>query len=70
MPDPYKTCTRCHQTLPLSAFYAHPRARDGRRGDCKSCVLAARKARYAAEPELLRERQRVYRQRRLARAQT
>lgn len=35
-----KPCTCCGRTLPLSDFYVHKRARDGRQTICKECHLA------------------------------
>jgi hypothetical protein len=34
----------------LEDFYRAPGMRDGRRGDCKACNLAAKKRRYDADP--------------------
>lgn len=55
-----KTCSKCAQPKPLTAFYKHPLAVDGHRGDCKVCVLAARRVRYEDDGETLRERVRAY----------
>lgn len=36
-PPASKTCLRCKRELALTTFYADPRQRDGRRGQCKRC---------------------------------
>lgn len=46
-----KVCSRCGESKPLGAFYANKGSSDGHRGDCKSCVLAARATRYASDTE-------------------
>lgn len=46
-----KACSKCHEVKGVEDFYKHPRAADGRRGDCKKCVLESRRKRYANEPE-------------------
>ena len=40
-----KTCFKCHKSKPLSAFYTHPRMRDGHLGKCKTCTKADTKKR-------------------------
>lgn len=45
-----KRCTKCSETKPISDFYAMKGMRDGFRNDCKACNLAAKKARYDADP--------------------
>jgi hypothetical protein len=37
-----KYCPHCHRTLPLTAFSADRRRRDGRHSWCKACCRAAR----------------------------
>lgn len=54
-----KTCTACHEAKPLTDFYAKPAARDGLFGQCKACLLAARRVAYSARPEM---RERIKRQ--------
>jgi hypothetical protein len=49
-----KRCKVCGELKPLSDFYAAAGMRDGHRNDCKSCNLAAKKAR--TPPEVNRER--------------
>lgn len=39
-----KTCDRCRETKPLSAFGLHSREPDGLRRECKACI-----ARYNAD---------------------
>jgi hypothetical protein len=46
-----KRCKTCGEVKPLVEFYAAKGMRDGRRNDCKSCNLAAKKVRYAANPQ-------------------
>jgi Stc1 domain len=49
-----KRCNACGETLPLDAFYADSRRRDGRRSTCKACVervrADARQAQQEAQP--------------------
>ncbi len=33
-----KKCFKCGQTLPLAAFYKHPRMKDGHLNKCKECT--------------------------------
>jgi len=65
-----KRCKHCGKEKPLQDFYADRKARDGRRPECKVCNLAARKARYDANPRPYIERvmkwQRENRERHLA----
>lgn len=56
-----KTCSKCGVSKDLPDFYKHETAPDGRRGDCKACVLTARRVRYALDGETLRGRVRSYR---------
>lgn len=46
-----KRCNTCGQVKPLDDFYRASGMRDGRRGDCKTCNLAAKAARYRANPQ-------------------
>lgn len=45
-----KRCNVCGVTKPLTDFYKMAGMRDGHRNDCKACNLAAKKARYDADP--------------------
>jgi hypothetical protein len=45
-----KRCKRCGEVKPYSDFYRGPGCRDGYRPECKACNLAARKAKYRADP--------------------
>ena len=45
-----KQCNKCGEIKPLSDFYKLATMRDGHRNDCKVCNLAAKKARYDADP--------------------
>ncbi|MFN8194211.1 MAG: hypothetical protein U0R80_08000 [Nocardioidaceae bacterium] len=47
-----KTCTKCGEAKPLTEFYANAGARDGRRNDCKACVLEDRRKAYAERPAM------------------
>jgi hypothetical protein len=51
-----KRCNKCGEIKPLADFYRMPEMRDGYRNDCKACNLAAKAARYQANPERARER--------------
>jgi len=42
----FKECKVCGQLKPLDDFYRSPGMRDGYRNDCKTCNLAAQRARY------------------------
>jgi hypothetical protein len=57
---PTKSCRICGLTKPLDEFYRVRGARDGHRNDCKVCNLAARQARYRADPEPARARTRAW----------
>ena len=46
-----KTCIVCGQAKLLGEFYRSAGMRDGHRNDCKDCNLAAKRARYAADPD-------------------
>jgi hypothetical protein len=45
-----KACRICGVVKPLEDFYVARGARDGRRTECKSCNLAARRAKHAENP--------------------
>jgi hypothetical protein len=53
-----KRCNKCHELKPLDEFYRLATMRDGHRNDCKACNLAAKAARYRANPDSARERTR------------
>src|SRR3954471_21521882 len=57
-----KACLRCGVVKPLTDFYPEKGGRDGHRGDCKACVLAAAKDRHKRNPEPTRERARRWNQ--------
>jgi hypothetical protein len=61
-----KTCSKCGECKPLAEFYKHPGGVGGRRGDCKTCVLKARRKRYEDDGDTLRARVRAYQQARRA----
>ena len=45
-----KRCKKCGALKPLDEFYRCAGTRDGHRGDCKPCNLAAKHDRYMANP--------------------
>lgn len=49
-----KTCTLCHETRPLSEFYAAPGCKDGIANQCKDCVRLRAKARRLQKIEQIR----------------
>jgi len=55
-----KTCSKCGLLRELGDFYKNPKGLDGRRGDCKPCVLEARRVRYLQDGDVLRQRIRSY----------
>lgn len=59
-PEILKSCNKCGQTKPLSAFYADKRnVTYGVTGQCRACMTARNRAVYSKLP--LEERQRRYR---------
>jgi hypothetical protein len=46
-----KQCKVCGAIKPFGDFYGSKLGRDGVRPECKACNLAARKAKYAADPK-------------------
>lgn len=51
-----KACSKCDAIKALAEFYKNSRSPDGRRGDCRQCVLLQRRSRYQAEGEVLKAR--------------
>lgn len=51
-----KTCTKCGETKTINNYYIREPGK--RRADCKSCIKAANKLRYDADPDLYREKNR------------
>jgi hypothetical protein len=47
-----KLCRLCGLDKPIEEFYVANGTRDGRRGECKACFQAARKAKMEADPAL------------------
>jgi len=46
-----KICSSCNKELPLDAFEAHPRYKDGRRGQCRECRKLDHKEYYKKHAE-------------------
>ena len=57
-----KRCSKCGEQKPLTEFYLAAGMRSGRRSDCKACNLAAKHARYVANPEPSKRRVREWQQ--------
>ena len=55
-----KTCKICGIEKPLDDFYKMAQMRDGHRNECKACNLAAKAARYRADPEPTKARVRKW----------
>jgi len=53
-----RTCKRCNETKPMTAFYAKNLHKEGR---CRSCVSALRASAYAADPDKVIRRVARYR---------
>lgn len=58
-----KKCSKCGAEKLLDAYYRQADCRDGRRPDCKECVLAARRAEKAERPERVKAREKARYQR-------
>lgn len=58
-----KKCSKCGELKPLSSYYrAGGNSRDGRRGECIPCNLAAKAERHRENPGPARERTRRWRE--------
>ena len=58
-----RQCTKCGELKPLSSYYrAGGNSRDGLRGDCIPCNLAAKAERHRLNPEPARRRTEAWRQ--------
>jgi len=57
-----KQCFTCKRVLPKDSFTRNSHKPDGRHPNCKECRNAARRARYAENPEHYREKSRKFRQ--------
>lgn len=51
VPPNTKRCVECKETKPRAEYHKHSLGRDGLQARCKSCNIAAAKARYVADPE-------------------
>src|SRR5687768_2786260 len=58
-----KRCRVCGELKPLDDYYKMAGMRDGHRHDCKACNLAAKKARYDADPAQAVRRVKAWQQR-------
>jgi hypothetical protein len=56
-----KICRLCRVVKPLDEYYRAPGMGDGHRSECKACGLAARAARYRANPGPAKERATAWR---------
>jgi hypothetical protein len=54
-----KTCSRCGQRKPLSAFDKQAGGAQGRRGACKECYKARQRASWAKDPRVQARRREV-----------
>ena len=64
-----KRCSKCGELKPPSSYYrAGGNSRDGLRGDCIPCNLAAKAERHRSNPQPARERTRRWRQANLERS--
>jgi Autographiviridae endonuclease VII len=63
-----KRCKKCGVDKPLDDFYRARRAADGYRSECKECNLAAKRARYRANPQPHIDRVRAWRNANVERA--
>lgn len=61
----HKTCNKCRESKLLTEFYTYKHSSDGRHCQCKECAKADRRARYADDPETMKERNRQSRLKRL-----
>lgn len=55
-----KKCSRCGELKPHSEFSPDKRATTGLQSACRACCVKAKQARYWADPEAARKRQRDY----------
>lgn len=58
-----RKCSKCGELKPLTAYYrAGGKSRDGLRGECIPCNLAAKAERHRRDPEPARQRTEQWRQ--------
>lgn len=55
-----KKCYKCKQELPLSAFWANPRAADGKDYRCANCSKKMRRAWYASNAQAAKDYAKSY----------
>jgi hypothetical protein len=63
-----KTCSKCRETKPRTAYFRHNGTWDGLRPDCKACLLKHQKVHYAQNREKILEKTRAYELRNVERA--
>jgi len=55
-----KTCSKCGVEKPVNEFQERPDTKDGLRSECKACISARNKARYYANAEQVKAKQREW----------
>lgn len=55
-----KTCNKCGVSKPLDEFYNHKDCKDGKRPDCKECVIKRRRIYSQEHREEIAERSKIY----------
>ena len=61
MEEQYKTCPRCYQCKPFSAYYKNRSQKDGLGGWCRDCMKAYQLERYHDDTDTLKDYCRDYR---------
>ena len=68
--DSGKTCSACEEWKPYDGFYADKSAASGFRSDCKECLKARHRRRYATEEWYAEYHREKDRKRRMAKEPT